>query len=314
MAILAPMMDLPTYSAEEPLADERMEAKGLRLFVKRDDRIHPFISGNKWRKLKYQLEDARRLKKTHLVSFGGAYSNHLLALAAATARYGFKSTAFVRGEEVNPPNDTLFLCRQFGMELIFVPRTRYRVDKMGLWQEHFGSDPQAYLIDEGGRSPLAVKGCAELVTELASRYDHLFVACGTGTTLAGIVNGIATGGTGGAPPRAEGVAVLKNAGFLQQDIRDASASDHPFRLHLDFHQGGYAKTPAPFLAWMQEFHKNHGLLLDPVYTGKMMYAIFELASQNYFSPGSRILAIHTGGLFGLLGMRARWQGDGTWPA
>lgn len=299
------------YSPEEELLDERLQSKNLRLFVKRDDMIHPFISGNKWRKLKYQLENARLKEKNHLVSFGGAFSNHLLALAAAAAKYGFKSTGFVRGEQVLPLNNTLFLCREFGMDLVFVSREDYRERKEKLFREHFDSDMNAFFIDEGGRSALAVKGCAELIGELRRPYDYIFAACGTGSTLAGIVSGLSNResppSNRESPPSVEGVAVLRNAGFLKKDIREAAECDHPFRLHLDFHQGGYAKAPFPFIQWLQDFHRKHGLLLDPVYTGKMMNAIFQLAEADYFKPDSSILAIHTGGLFGLLGMKDSWN-------
>lgn len=299
------MNDFPIYSPEENLIDKRIRAKGLTLSIKRDDMIHPFISGNKWRKLKYQLTDARQQGKSHLVSFGGAYSNHLLALAAAAAKWGFKCTGFVRGEEALPLNDTLFLCRQYGMELIHVSRESYRENKSDLVGQLIPDARGIYLIDEGGRSRLAVKGCAELVPELSRRYDHVFVACGTGTTLAGIAKGISERFGDDFSCQAEGIAVLKNADFLEKEIRALSEAPYPFRLHLDFHQGGYAKTNPHYLSWLKDFHRQHGLLLDPVYTGKMMYAIFQLAEQDYFQPGSRLLAIHTGGLFGLLGMKDR---------
>lgn len=305
------MIHFPIYSPEEELNDERLQSKQVQLFVKREDMIHPFISGNKWRKLKYQLEEADKKGQRHLVSFGGAYSNHLLALAAASAKYDFKSTGFVRGEASPQLNDTLFLCREFGMKLLFLTRQDYRLNKKVVFDEQFGSDKEARFIDEGGRSPLAVKGCAELIGELKRSYDRLFVACGTGTTLAGIISGIAAGKypQAGPPPLAEGVAVLKNASFLENDIREAAVTEHPFRLHTRFHQGGYAKTPPAYTQWLHDFHRRHGLLLDPVYTGKMMYAIFALAANDYFPPGSRVLAIHTGGLFGLLGMKDRWTGN-----
>lgn len=294
------MSGFSIYSPEEELIDERLQAKDLRLFVKRDDMIHPFISGNKWRKLKYILEDARSRGKSHLVSFGGAWSNHLLALAAASAKFGFKSIGIVRGEAVEPYNNTLFLCREFGMDLAFVSREDYRHRKTELFNELYGGDPNAYFIDEGGRSPQGVRGCAELTDELERIYDHIFVPCGTGTTLAGIVKGL---GSGKLPSSAEGIAVLKNASFLEKEIRELAETDRPFRLHTDYHQGGYAKMPESFTGWLRDFHRKHGLLLDPVYTGKMFYAIFDLAEKNYFKPGSSILAIHTGGLFGLFGLK-----------
>lgn len=307
------MEAFPLYSPEEVLRDALFDRQGLELVIKRDDMIHPFISGNKWRKLRYQLEKARLEGKEHLVSFGGAYSNHLLALAAAAAKFGFKSSAFLRGELNQPLNDTLFLCRQFGMELIPAERQQYRDRKMELFQQHFGHNDKAFLIDEGGRSPLALRGCAEIIDELERPYDHIFVPCGTGTTLAGIALGLAGSEIvktqAAHTTRAEGIAVLKNAGFLEKDITElfktagSSGRQPKFRLHLDFHQGGYAKSNPAYLSWLQAFHRRQGFLLDPVYTGKMLYAIFQLAEQGYFRPGSRILAIHTGGLFGLLGMK-----------
>src|SRR3546814_633480 len=210
------MNSFSIHSPEEELPDERLEAKGLRLFVKRDDMIHPFISGNKWRKLRYLMEESQRQGKTHMVSFGGAFSNHLLALATAGARFGFRTTGFIRGEETVPLNDTLFLCRQFGMQLLYIRRQDYRERKQELFQEYFGHDPFAFYIDEGGRSPLGAKGCSELLDELSRPYDHIIVPCGTGTTLAGIAGGLADRNMNGTI--AEGIAVLKNAAFLEKDV------------------------------------------------------------------------------------------------
>ncbi len=158
-----------------------------RLWVKRDDLIDPYISGNKWRKLKYLLQDAAAKKKTHLVTFGGAYSNHLVATAAACARAHLKSTAFVRGEEVS--NEMLLLCKLFGMQLIFTDRLSYK-DKPLLFKLYFGNDPDVYFVDEGGASPEAVRGCAEIIAELPTDAGHLFCAAGTGTTAAGLLKGI----------------------------------------------------------------------------------------------------------------------------
>src|ERR1700744_2054581 len=180
-------IDLEIYSPIHQIQDPLFDEQGLSVFIKRDDLIHPIISGNKWRKLKYVLNRAQVEGKHHLVTFGGAYSNHLLATAAAAARFGFKATGFVRGEEVN--NDTLFLCRLHGMDLQFIDRDSYR-DKQALFQKYFGGDDGAFFIDEGGASAEAAQGCSELVDELTEEYDHLLCACGTGTTAAGIINGL----------------------------------------------------------------------------------------------------------------------------
>src|ERR1700742_163999 len=169
-------IDLEIFSPVHQIRNKLFDEQGLKLFIKRDDLIHPIISGNKWRKLKYLLKQAQAESKTRLVTFGGAYSNHLLATAAAAAKFGFKSTGIVRGEEVN--NDTLFLCRLHGMDLLFTDRESYR-NKPALFKLHFANDTDAFFIDEGGASSLAAKGCSELIDELLEPYDHIFCACGT---------------------------------------------------------------------------------------------------------------------------------------
>jgi 1-aminocyclopropane-1-carboxylate deaminase len=293
-------IDFEIFSPVEQIRHELFDKQGLKVFIKRDDLIHPMISGNKWRKLKYLLKQAQAERKTHLVTFGGAYSNHLLATAAAAARFGFASTGFVRGEMVT--NDTLMLCRLHGMSLIFTPRENYR-DKSALYGKHFAHDNEAFFIDEGGASPLGAKGCSELVNELSEDYDHLFCACGTGTTAAGIINGITRQGL---KTQFHGVPVLKNGDFLKDDIGSYLTAPAEFDLHTDYHFGGYAKATAELIAFIKAFVASTGILIEPVYTGKMLYALFDLAEKNHFKPGSRILAIHTGGMLGLLGMRDKF--------
>ncbi|MEO6850830.1 MAG: pyridoxal-phosphate dependent enzyme, partial [Mucilaginibacter sp.] len=258
-------------------------------------------SGNKWRKLKYLLQQAKAENKTHLVTFGGAYSNHLLATAAAAAKFGFQSTGFVRGEEVN--NDTLFLCRLHGMNLMFTDRERYR-DKPTLFNEYFGDDVAAFFIDEGGASALAAKGCSELLNELAETYDHIFCACGTGTTAAGIIHGIAANNLA---TQFHGVPVLKNGDFLRNDINKYLDKPADYELHIEYHFGGYGKTTPELITFVKQFVASTGILIEPVYTGKMLYALYDLARKNYFKPGSSILALHTGGIWGLLGLKDKFQ-------
>ncbi|MBS1525571.1 MAG: 1-aminocyclopropane-1-carboxylate deaminase/D-cysteine desulfhydrase [Bacteroidetes bacterium] len=293
-------IDLEIFSPVQQIHDKLFDEQDLKVFIKRDDLIHPLLSGNKWRKLKYPLKQAMAENKAHLVTFGGAYSNHLLATAAAASRFGFRSTGFVRGEEVN--NDTLFLCRLHGMQLIFTNRESYR-DKPALFEKHFGNDANAYFIDEGGASALGAKGVSELLSELNESYDHIFCACGTGTTAAGIINGI---NFQKLKTRFHGVPVLKNGEFLRTDINHLLEEPVEYDLHTDYHFGGYAKTTGDLIRFIKRFVSSTGILIDPVYTGKMLFAVYDLAAKGHFPKGSRILAVHTGGIWGLLGMKEKF--------
>lgn len=270
------------------------------LSVKRDDLIDPYISGNKWRKLKYILAKAEKEKKTHLVTFGGAYSNHLVATAAAASRSGFKSTAFVRGEEVQ--NEMLLLCSLFGMKLTFTDRESYR-DKHKLFQQHFADDEKSYFIDEGGASPEATIGCAEIIGELTETYDHIFCAAGTGTTAAGLLKGIQQHQLN---TKLHIIPVLKGGSFIEDEIVQHTPLSNHLNLHLDYHFGGYAKITPELISFIKNFTSKTGLLLDPVYTAKMFYAIFDLQKQGIIGKDEKILAIHTGGLMGLFGMRDKF--------
>ncbi|MCR8558180.1 pyridoxal-phosphate dependent enzyme [Mucilaginibacter sp. BJC16-A38] len=294
-------LNLEIFSPVHQIKNQLFDEKGLEVSLKRDDLIHPIISGNKWRKLKYVLQRAQTENKNHLVTFGGAYSNHLLATAAAAAKFGFKSTGIVRGEEVT--NDTLFLCRLHGMQLIFVDREAYR-NKPELFVQYFGADPTSFFIDEGGASREGAKGCSELIDELTETYDHIFCACGTGTTAAGIINGIQKNEL---PTQFNAVPVLKNGEFLKEEINQFLSGPVDYNLHTAYHFGGYGKTDDRLISFIKQFVAETGILIEPVYTGKMLYAIYDLAAKDYFKPGSRILAIHSGGIWGLLGMKDKFQ-------
>lgn len=270
------------------------------LFVKRDDLIDPYISGNKWRKLKYILKKAKSQNKSHLITFGGAYSNHLVATAAAAARSGLKSTAFVRGDEVK--NEMLLLCRLFGMDLIFTDRVIYK-DKKALFNKYFQHDDNAHFVDEGGASAEAVIGCTEIVEELIDSYDHIFCAAGTGTTAAGLLKGIQKNGL---KTKLHVVPVLKNGSFIKDEILKYTPDSENLILHLDYHFGGYAKTTPELFNFIKSFTAKTGLLLDPVYTSKMFYAITDLQKQNIIDANDKILAIHTGGLLGIFGMKDKF--------
>ena len=293
------MINLEIYSPEEEIQHPVFIEKDIQVYLKRDDLIHPFISGNKWRKLKYHLLEAESLNKKHLITFGGVWSNHLLATACAGAKFGFKTTGFVRGEDIT--SDVLFLCRQFGMNLQFVDRESYK-DKTSLFNSLAQDDNEAYFIDEGGHGPLGTKGCSELVQELNQSYDHIFCACGTGTTAAGIINGLTNTNSSTI---FNAIPVLKGD-FLRTSIKDLLLKQVEFEYHDSYNFGGYAKTNPQLLSFISDFTAATGILIDPVYTGKLMFAILDLAKSDYFLPQTKILAIHTGGLFGLLGMKDKF--------
>jgi 1-aminocyclopropane-1-carboxylate deaminase len=274
------------------------------IWVKRDDLIDPYVSGNKWRKLKYILEEAKNLKKDHLVTFGGAYSNHLVATAAACAGNGLKSTAFVRGEVVE--NEMLLLCRLFGMRLIFTERTDYK-EKHALFSKHFAEDPHAFFVDEGGAGMAAVKGCAEIIAELPPDIDHLFCAAGTGTTAAGLLKGILGSGS---KTILHVVPVLKGGDFIADEIARYTGSTEQLVLHTDYHFGGYGKTQPALISFIKCFVAEEGMLIDPVYTAKLFFAVDDLLRKQYFKPTDKIAAVHTGGLLGILGMKDKFRGDG----
>lgn len=289
-------MHLPfqIFSPEEEIIDPIFEEKEIRLFIKRDDKIHPFISGNKWRKLKYQLEYAKSKDISHLVTFGGAWSNHLLACAAAAATFGFKAIAYVRGEEVRNP--VLDMCRIFGLQLIFVDRESYR-NKEKLFSENH--DPKTSLfIDEGGKSELGLLGCADIIKELKQHYDHIFVASGTGTTVAGLQLGIEQNNF---HSQVHSIPVLKGADSLLQDFSQWNIDTQKIYMHHDYHFSGYAKTKPELIEFIKNFVSSTGIMIEPTYTGKLMYGVYDLIQKGYFKPKSKILVIHTGGITGLLG-------------
>ncbi|WP_207422906.1 1-aminocyclopropane-1-carboxylate deaminase/D-cysteine desulfhydrase [Desertivirga brevis] len=295
------MFQFDIYSPEEKIILPEIEIHDIQLTLKRDDLIHPFISGNKWRKLKYNLIKANKEEKAHLVTFGGVWSNHLLATACAAAKFRFKSTAFVRGEEVS--SDILFFCRMFGMNLIFTDREDYR-EKEALFEKYFGNDKAAFFVDEGGAGREAAEGCSEIIRELRGTYNHIFIAAGTGTTAAGLINGTLTYKH---PAMVHVVPVLKGADFLKTDIRNLMLEDQDFEFHDNYHFGGYAKTNPELIEFVKTFTTKTGIMIEPVYTGKMLFALTDLITKGEIKAGSKILAIHTGGLFGILGMKEKFK-------
>lgn len=278
-----------------PSPIHQVSFKGKSFFVKRDDLIDPFVSGNKWRKLKYILQNATEKNKTHLITFGGAYSNHLLATAAATAQNHFKATAFVRGEEVNNP--MLTLCKLFGLQLHFIDRESYK-HKEALFEKHYANDNDTYFVNEGGASKEAVIGCAEIIEELEEDFDHIICAAGTGTTAAGLLKGI---NKHQLQTTLHVIPVLKGGDFIRDEIANHESDLTKLKLHTDYHFGGYAKTTPELITFIKNFTSSTGILLDPIYTSKMCYAIFDLIEKGIIEKDAKILMLHTGGIFGILG-------------
>ena len=295
----------------QPLDEPVATAHGVRLLLWRDDLAHPDLPGNKARKLKYNLAAAWQQGHTALLTFGGAYSNHIAAVATAGRLHGFRTIGLIRGDESAAGvarNPTLARAAAEGMALHYLSRDDYRrrtePDFVAALLARFGP---AYLLPEGGTNALALPGCAELVAEIRQQvaFDALAVAVGTGGTLAGILTGL----TGNE--HAVGVAALKNGGFLRSEIdalTQAAAGQicANYSLQTDFHLGGYAKYSAELLAFIERFRQRHGVLLDPIYTGKLLWGVLVLVEQGYFRPDSTVVAIHTGGQQGWAGWHERF--------
>ena len=281
-----------------PFVDDSVE-----VYLKREDLLHKTISGNKWRKLKYNLLQAEKEDQSILLTFGGAYSNHIHATSGASKIFGFKSIGVIRGEEHLPLNTTLNEAIRNGMEIHYVDRTLYRekrekyfLDKL---RERFG---EFYLVPEGGTNNLAVKGCTEIIEDIDIDFDYIFSGCGTGGTFSGLVCGLE------GKKKAIGVSALKGADFLIEEIsghiKNYSGNDYNnWELKLDYHFGGFAKIKKDLIEYMKEFEKENNVLLEYIYTSKMIFAIYDMIINGELKKGSRVIAIHTGGLQGREGMK-----------
>ncbi len=314
------MFDLsaaPVIAQIDPLADyQNVELRMLRL-----DTLDPLISGNKWFKLKHNLLKAREELHTRLLSFGGYYSNHLHALAAAGQRFGFATVGVVRGEEPATYNPTLLDLQRFGMQLSFISRADYhkknQAEFLAALQTAWGP---CYLIPEGGCNRLGVLGCEEIAAAIYQQKDYrpdfIVLSCGTGTTLAGVIRGVA------GRCHVIGIAALKGATFLEQDVLDLmgetalavessqqqrisfESRQHPhWHIEYDYAFGGFAKVNAVLLEFMTRFEQATAIRLDPVYTGKMLFAVYDLIKRAVIPAGAKVLLIHTGGLLGRRGLR-----------
>ena len=291
----------PIESINYPLFTE----KQIHVYVKRDDLIHAEISGNKWRKLKYNLIEAKAQNKNTILTFGGAYSNHISATGSVGKIFGFETIGVIRGEETLPLNPTLLQAKKDGMRFLYVSRTDYRkkhtpefINKL---KEELGD---FYIIPEGGGNKLGVKGCNDIVNEIDIDFNYILTDCGTGATLAGICDVLKEN------QKAIGIPVLKGGEFIKDEVKlllgdTYTRIESRYSLETDYHFGGYAKYNQGLILFMRDFFKETNIKTDPIYTGKLFYALVDLAKKDYFKRGSTIVVVHTGGLQGIKGFEKR---------
>jgi 1-aminocyclopropane-1-carboxylate deaminase len=277
----------------------------VSLGVLRLDQIHPLINGNKWFKLKHNIEFARNNCLDRIVSFGGAYSNHIYALAAAGNLFGFETVGLIRGELILPLNPVLAFAQSQGMKLIALSRSEYKnkqnPDFIKSLHQQFNN---SYVLPEGGANDLALEGCAEIVRCLewrtASKNRYIAAACGTGSTLAGLVKGVSDSLMAPAPDLI-GIAVLKGQGYLQKEVArwlqcTTLAKPVNWSVIEQYHCGGYAKSSAELRAFLGEFAGMTPMPVEPVYTGKLFYGVFGMIKNGSIPPNSEVIAIHSGGV------------------
>ncbi len=273
----------------------------VSLSIKREDLIHPIISGNKYRKLKYNLVQAKAENKNSLLTFGGAFSNHIAAVASAGKKYGFDTIGVIRGEELIDrikDNPTLQFAQDCGMKFDFISRESYRLKEKEEFIEKLNQKwGDFYLLPEGGTNQLAIKGCEEILTDADDVYDYICCAIGTGGTISGIIN------CSKSSQQVLGFPALKGD-FMYEEIRNFVKKEN-WTIIQDYHFGGYGKVTPELIQFMNRFYKETNILLDPIYTGKMVFGVIDLIKQNYFPVGSKILMIHTGGLQGIQGINLK---------
>ncbi|MGS2723561.1 1-aminocyclopropane-1-carboxylate deaminase/D-cysteine desulfhydrase [Porticoccus sp. GXU_MW_L64] len=297
----------------QTVKSDLLQEKKITLLVKREDLRHPQISGNKYHKLKHNLSDAKRQGFATMASFGGVWSNHLHALAYAGQQSGLKTVGFVRGPLPVPLNAMLQDASAWGMELRSLSYSDYRRRHDNHFcQQLMATIDNGFLIPEGGANSLAIKGCAELGEEMTRQItdmDYLCTACGTGATMAGLIAGV------GERTTVLGFSVVKNNQVLDSDIRDwlpENCSEKNWRVLHDYHCGGFGRLNRELVAFMDDWKAHSDIPLEPLYTGKMLYGLFDMIAADYFAAGSKIVALHTGGLQGLRGMGpqlAHFQGQ-----
>jgi 1-aminocyclopropane-1-carboxylate deaminase/D-cysteine desulfhydrase-like pyridoxal-dependent ACC family enzyme len=275
----------------------------LDLSIIRIDEVHPVISGNKWFKMKYNIAEMMDSGIDTLVTFGGAYSNHIHAVAEAGDIFGFNTIGLIRGEEHLPLNSTLEFAVSKGMELHYVDRISFRkrdTEEFTEWiSNKFG---KVYILPVGGSNSLAVKGCAEIINKIDYDFDYICCACGSGGTLAGLIEGLS------GENKTIGFPALKGGSFLEDDIKklihDYSGRSYSnWELKTEYHFGGFGKVKKELANFISEFDSMNDIIIEPLYTAKMLYGLNDLIRNNYFEDNARIVAVQTGGLQGLSGMK-----------
>ncbi len=289
-------MQIP--SPIEKIETHWSESASIDLWIKREDLIHPLLSGNKYRKLKYNLARAKLEGKDTILSFGGAYSNHIHALAFACKEHKYKSIGIIRGEQENSNNPTLSDAKQFGMHLHFVNRTEYKnkntLKYIESLKEIFGD---FYLIPEGGTNEYALLGTSEVISEIAFRFDYLCCSVGTGGTIAGLIKSCPN------ESKILGFSALKGD-FIVKEVHDLLCDKYSnWEINTQNHCGGYAKTNNELWDFINEFKEETNIQLDPIYTGKMLLGLKKMSLEGLFPKNSKIIALHTGGLQGLRGFK-----------
>lgn len=293
-----------SYSLNQAIAIDL--PKGISLVIKRDDLIHPFVSGNKFRKLKYNLLQAKAENQSALLTFGGAYSNHIAAVAYTGKENGFQTIGIIRGDELADKiesNPTLNFAQKCGMQFEFVSRETYRLKTEAHFLEQLQQKYGAfYLIPEGGTNAFAIQGCEEILTPEDASFDYVACSIGTGGTISGLINSVLP------HQKVLGFPALKGE-FLQDEIRKFVRHEN-WELITDYHFGGYGKVSPDLIDWINRFYAQTQIPLDPVYTGKMVFGILDLIAKNYFPENANILLIHTGGLQGIQGMNLKLKNKG----
>lgn len=273
--------------------------RNIEVTIKREDLIHPFVCGNKFRKLKYNLLAAKAENKKTILTFGGAFSNHIAAVAYAGKANGFKTIGIIRGEELFDKvsdNPTLQWARDCGMQLEFVTRSNYQSKNITAFEDQLSD---IYIIPEGGTNALAIKGCEEILTKSDAQFDYICCSIGTGGTISGLINSVLP------HQKILGFPALKGY-FLRDEIRNFVENSN-WDLINDYHFGGYGKVTSDLVLFMNGFFGRNQILLDPIYTAKMVFGVMDLIQKDYFPEHSKILMIHTGGIQGIKGMNIKLQ-------
>lgn len=275
------------------IPDQQINFHDITLTIRRLDLVHPQISGNKFFKLKYNFLEAKRQGYQHILSFGGAYSNHIAATAFAAQQFGFQSVGVIRGEELadRPLNPTLATAQQFGMQLHFISRDEYRRKQQPEYLAKLARQfPNHYIIPEGGTNALAIQGCQEILNDGDAQFDVICCAVGTGGTISGLIE------ASHGHQQVLGFSALKGS-FLKDEIAQLTKKTN-WNILDDYCCGGYAKTSAALVQFIRDFEAEFSIPLEQIYTAKMLMGIFDLIEKNYFPAGSKLLVIHSGGLQG----------------